>query len=119
MTPWLLTASLAAQTVPEDYPSRVIVLADWGMSDVSEIGYLHVGVLHEREGDRLAVYDVRPQAPVVQWPSEPQHRTPPLDGDVFLAVTSTASPVHPPRRRYPLPVHLPMPLTVHRMTARP
>ena len=84
VTPWLLTASLVAQTVPEDYPSRVIVLADWGMSDVSEIGYLHAGVFHERDGDRLAVYDVRPQAPLVQWPDEPQHRTPPLDGDVFL-----------------------------------
>ena len=84
VTLWLLTGSLAAQTVPEAYPSQVIVLADWGMSDASEIGYLHVGVLHGREGDALAVYDVRHRSPVVEWPSEPQHRTPPLDGDVFL-----------------------------------
>ncbi len=84
VTLWLLTGSLAAQTAPEVYPSQVIVLADWGMSDASEIGYLHVGVLHRSEGDALAVYDVRHRAPVVEWPSEPQHRTPPLDGDVFL-----------------------------------
>jgi hypothetical protein len=62
----------------------VIVLADWGISDVSEIGYLHVGVLHERRGNRLAIYDVRHRTPVVQWPSEPQHHTPPLAGGVFL-----------------------------------
>ena len=84
VTLWLLTGSLAAQTAPEVYPAQVIVLADWGMSDASEIGYLHVGVLHRSERDALAVYDVRHRAPVVEWPSEPQHRTPPLDGDVFL-----------------------------------
>ena len=83
-TLWLPTVSLAAQTVPEVYPSQVIVLADWGMSDASEIGYLHVGVLHKREGDALAVYAVRHREPVVGWPLEPQSRTPPLDGDVFL-----------------------------------
>ena len=54
------------------------------MSDVSEVGYLHFGVLHRRQGDALAVYDVRHRTPVVQWPSEPQRRTPPIDGDVFL-----------------------------------
>ena len=84
VTLWLPPGSLAAQTVPEVYPSQVIVLADWGMSDVSEIGYLHVGVLHKREGDALAVYAVRHREPVVGWPLEPQRRTPPLDGDVFL-----------------------------------
>ncbi len=80
LTLWLLPGSLAAQSVSDVFPSQVIVLADWGMSDVSEIGYLHVGVLHERRGDTLAVYDVRHRTPVVQWPSEPQRRTPPLAG---------------------------------------
>ncbi len=86
LTLWLLTGSLAAQSVPEVFPSQVIVLADWGMSNVSEIGYLHVGVLHERRGDTLAVYDVRHRTPVVQWPSKPQRRTPRLAGGegVFL-----------------------------------
>ena len=84
VTAGLLTASLAAQTAPDVYPSQVIVLADWGMSDPSEIGYLHIGVLHKREGDALAVYAVRHREPVVGWPLEPQRRTPPLDGDVFL-----------------------------------
>ena len=73
-----------AQSVPDRLPSQSIVLADWGISDVSEIGYLHVGVLHRPQGDTLAVYAVRSSQPVVQWPSEPQRRTPPLDGDVFL-----------------------------------
>ena len=80
----LLTGSLSAQSDAGVYPSQVITLADWGMSDVSDIAYLHIGVLHERQGDTLAVYAVRHRAPVVQWPSEPQRRTPPLDGDVFL-----------------------------------
>ena len=84
LTLWLLTGSLAAQPVTDVFPSQVIVLADWGMSDVSEIGYLHVGVLHERRGNTLAVYAVRHRTPVVQWPSEPQRRTPPHAGGVFL-----------------------------------
>ena len=85
---WLLTGSVAgslsAQSVTEVFPSQEIVLADWGMSDVSEIGYLHFGVLHERRGDALAVYDVRHSTPVVQRPDEPQRSTPPFDRDVFL-----------------------------------
>ena len=84
LTPWLPTGSLAAQSVPDAFPSQVIALDDWGMSDVSEIGYLHVGVTHERGGDALAVYDVRQRAPVVQWPSESLRSTPPFDGTVFL-----------------------------------
>ena len=81
---WLLTGSLSAQSVNDVFPSQEIVLADWGMSDVSEVGYLHFGVLHRRQGDALAVYDVRHGTPVAQWPSEPLRSTPPLDGDVFL-----------------------------------
>ena len=83
MALWLLAGSLAAQTVPDAYTSEVIVLADWGMSDVSEIGYLHVGVLHRPQGDTLAVYDIRRRVPAVEWPREPQHRTPPFDGNVY------------------------------------
>ena len=81
---WILTGTLVAQSVPDSFPSQSIVLADWGMSDVSEIGYLHFGVLHERQGDTLAVYDVRRRAPVVLRPAETPVSTPQLDGDVFL-----------------------------------
>ena len=81
---WLLTGSLSAQAVTDVFPSQVIVLADWGMSDVSEVGYLHFGVIHRRQGDTLAVYDVRHRTPVVQRPGEPHRSTPPLDRDVFL-----------------------------------
>ena len=75
---------LSAQAVSDGFPSQVIVLADWGMSDVSEMGYVHLGVLHERQGDALAVYDVRHRTPLVPRPGESQRNTPPLDGDVFL-----------------------------------
>ena len=84
LTPWLLTGTLTAQSVPDSLPSQLIVLADWGMSDISEIGYLHVGVTREGGGEALAVYDVRHRGPVSQWPSESLSSTPPLDGDVFL-----------------------------------
>jgi hypothetical protein len=80
----LLTGSLSAQSDAGVYPSQLITLADWGISELSDIAYLHVGVLHRRQGDTLAVYAVRHRTPVVEWPSEPQHRTPPLDGDMFL-----------------------------------
>ena len=63
LTLWLLTGSLAAQSVPGVSPSQVIVLADWGMSNVSEIGYLHVGVAHGRRGETLAVYTGPPTRP--------------------------------------------------------
>ena len=81
---WLVTGPLSAQSVTDAFPSQEIVLADWGMSNAVEIGYLHVGVFHRPEGDVLAVYDVRHREPVVGWPLEVRRRTPPLDGDVFL-----------------------------------
>ena len=81
---WLSAGALAAQSVPDSFPSQSILLADWGMSDVSEIGYLHFGVLHERQGDTLAVYDVRRREPVVLRPAETRVSTPQLDEDVFL-----------------------------------
>ncbi len=89
LTAPLLSGSLSAQSLTDAFPSQEIVLADWGMSDVSEVGYLHFGVLHRPAGDTLAIYDVRRRAPVVArpvvpTPGEPRRSPAPLDGDVFL-----------------------------------
>ena len=84
LAPGLLNVPLSAQSIADIFPSKEIVLANWGLSDVSEIGYLHFGVLHDRRGDELAIYDVSHRAPVEPRPSEPLSSTPPFDGDVFL-----------------------------------
>ncbi len=80
----LLTSSLYAQTSSNVFPSQEISLADWGLTDPSEIGYISVGILHKREGDDLRLYDIRKQRPVVQEPSGPRGRTPLFDGNLFL-----------------------------------
>lgn len=61
-----------------------IDLAHWGIEDVSEVGYILVGVYHKETGDELVVYDVRKEKPAIEQPSKPQSRVPPLQGDIFL-----------------------------------
>lgn len=61
-----------------------IDLADWGFKDASEVGYLSVGIYHKKSGDELVVYDIREKKPVIEQPTEPQSRIPPIQGDVFL-----------------------------------
>ena len=80
----LLTSSLYAQTSSNVFPSQEISLADWGLTDPSEIGYISVGILHKREGDDLRLYDIRKQRPVVKEPSGPRGRTPLFDENLFL-----------------------------------
>ena len=80
----LLTSSLYAQTSSNVFPSQEISLADWGLTDPSEIGYISVGILHKREGDDLRLYDIRKQRPVVKEPSGPRGRTPAFEGSLFL-----------------------------------
>lgn len=80
----LLTARLYAQTPYASFPSQKMSLADWGLTDPSQIGYMHVGILHKRGGDTLVVYDVRRREPVVEEPAEPRRHTPAFEGDIFL-----------------------------------
>ena len=80
----LLTSSLYAQTLSNVFPSQETSLADWGLTDLSEIGYLSVGILHKSEGDDLRLYDIRKQRPVVKEPSGPRGRIPAFEGDVFV-----------------------------------
>ena len=68
----------------ETFPSKEISLADWGLKNPSEIGYVSIGVLHKKEGDELIIYDIRKQRPVVKEPKRPLGRTPSFKGDVFL-----------------------------------
>ena len=80
----LLTSSLYAQTLSNVFPSQEISLADWGLTDPSEIGYISVGILHKRERDDLRLYDIRRQRPVVKEPGGPRGRTPSFEGNLFL-----------------------------------
>ncbi len=83
----LLSARLYAQSPsasPASFPSQEMSLAAWGLSDPSQIGYMHVGILHRSGGDTLVVYDVRRREPVVEEPTKPRRRTPPFEGDLFL-----------------------------------
>ena len=67
----------------ETFPSKEISLADWGLNNPSEIGYVSIGVLHKKEGEELIIYDIRKQRPVVKEPKRPRGRTPSFKGDVF------------------------------------
>jgi len=80
----LLTSSLYPQSLSDFFPSQEISLADWGLTDPSEIEYISVGILHKREGDDLRLYDIRRQRPVVKEPGGPRGRTPSFEGNLFL-----------------------------------
>ncbi len=59
-------------------------LAHWGLENPSDVGYLSVGIYHEKSGDRLVVYDVRREKPVIEQPSPPQGRIPRIEKGIFL-----------------------------------
>lgn len=80
----LLAAQLYAQSSSDSFPSQEIALADWGLTDAAQIGYVHIGILHKRPGDTLLIYDIRRQRPVVEEPTEPRSHTPSFEGGFFL-----------------------------------
>ena len=61
-----------------------IDLVHWGLEDVSDVGFISVGIYHKETGDELAVYHVRRKKPVIEQPSKPRSRIPPIHGEVFL-----------------------------------
>ncbi len=73
-----------AQSSLNDFLSQEISLADWGLTDISQIGYISTSVLYKKKGKELIILDVRRQRPVVKEPEEPQGRIPLFKGDLFL-----------------------------------
>jgi len=59
-------------------------LADWGLEAPGDVGYLSLGIVHKKDGDEIVVYDVREKKPVVEQPTKPQNRTPPITRNIFL-----------------------------------
>lgn len=77
---WLVNPLLAA----ENFPAKEISLADWGFSDISQIGYAYIGVRHLDKGDELIIYDIRKRKPIVEEPRGLRGRVPSFTGDLFL-----------------------------------
>jgi len=59
-------------------------LADWGLDDPSEVGYLSIGVIHKSIGDEILVYDARAKRPVIEQPRKSNRRIPLIEKGVFL-----------------------------------
>jgi hypothetical protein len=66
------------------FPNTEVELLNWGVRDLSEIGYLSVGILHKKGKDELIVYDIRKQKPVIPEPPVPLSKIPPFKEGVFL-----------------------------------
>ena len=79
-----LAFGIAHAKPPGPFLYRDVELADWGLTDPSQIGYLSIGMLHKTKGDELLVYDVRRQKPSVQEPSGPRGKAPSFEGGLFL-----------------------------------
>lgn len=80
--PFLFEGS--ASSLEERSLNCEIDLADWGLEDASEVGYVSVGIYHKKTGDELVVYHVRRKRPVIEQPSKPRSRIPPIHDGVFL-----------------------------------
>lgn len=76
----LISGVAHAQSVP----SKDISLSDWGISKVSDIGFVSVGVLHKKEGDELIIYDIRKEKPAIKEPIRAVSKVPPFEGSMFL-----------------------------------
>lgn len=80
----LFLAGVSSQTSEKNPLSREIDLADWGLKDPSDVGYLSIGIYHKEGGDELTVYDIREKKPVIEQPARPRSRIPSIQGEVFL-----------------------------------
>ena len=68
----------------QSFPSKEILLPDWGLSHPSQIGHLSLGLLHKKDGDEIVIYDIRERKPILKNPGGPRGRTPSFEGDFFL-----------------------------------
>ncbi|MBI5299158.1 MAG: hypothetical protein HY877_02520 [Deltaproteobacteria bacterium] len=86
-----LSASIVyAQSVS----SKEISLSDWGISKVSDIGFVSVGVLHDKpssgtplsgkEKEKLVIYDIRREKPKIPEPSGKRGQVPSFKEPMFL-----------------------------------
>lgn len=80
----LFILAWASASHAQSFPSKEIILSDWKLNDFTEIGHISIGILHNKDEDKLIVYDIRKQKPVIDPPSENQSRTPVFDGDAFI-----------------------------------
>jgi hypothetical protein len=78
------TSVSCAQSSLNDFLSQETSLADWGLADISQIGYISISVLHKKKGKELIILDIRRQRPVVKEPEGPRGRVPLFKGDLFL-----------------------------------
>jgi hypothetical protein len=83
---WVLPSLVADSTPPaeEKILQKEIDLADWGFENVSDVGFLSVGIYHHDTGDELVVYHARKEKPDIDLPSKPQSWIPPQHEGVFL-----------------------------------
>ncbi|MCC6748573.1 MAG: hypothetical protein IT371_13000 [Deltaproteobacteria bacterium] len=59
-------------------------LADFGLTDAAQVGFAQVGLLRDRKGERLQVYDLRRRQPLLPRVTPRPGRVPTFDGDLFL-----------------------------------
>ncbi len=71
-------------SVGDNFLSCEVDLSLWGLKDPSEVRYVSVGIYHKMGDDELVVYDIRAKKPVIEWPSRPRSRIPPIQGKIFL-----------------------------------
>jgi hypothetical protein len=72
------------QIEEESYLSHEIDLANWGLRDVSEVGFISIGIYHQKTGDEMVIYHVRKNKPAIEHPTKPRSRIPALQEGVFL-----------------------------------
>ncbi|NKB82307.1 MAG: hypothetical protein GKS05_10555 [Nitrospirales bacterium] len=64
--------------------STHIDAAHWGIRTSKDIAYLSLGILHETQGDKLVIHDVRSRRPQRQLPNNFTSRSPEFKNGVFL-----------------------------------
>ena len=68
----------------QSFPSKEVSLSDWGLSDVSQIGYLSIGILHKKNGAEVVLYDIRESKPNLKTPEGVRSQVPSFEDDYFL-----------------------------------
>ncbi|RLE06949.1 MAG: hypothetical protein DRJ06_06830 [Candidatus Aminicenantes bacterium] len=63
---------------------KVISPQDWGLKALEAISYVRFTIIHDQNGDRLEVNEIRDSVPQVVYPDRPRSRIPDLKGKAFF-----------------------------------
>ena len=80
----IISGVFSSLSFGQTYPTKKILLSDWGLNHPSEIGYIRMGLLHKNGEDSIIIYDLGKSKPIVVDPPGPRGQTPFFSNNFYV-----------------------------------